>query len=146
MIFGLLAGTLARLLRSSWEPQLLPAGLRGLDGTLSRLRAQEYDRPCDPVDGDPGAVFEDDPHPRSSAGCLLEPRVCHHTREPTVLSRLSCRPSHLNVDRFHQPCLLPGRTSRIGGACRFLVPRPLTLAGSPVLPPLRLTGGFCHAD
>ena len=24
--------------------------------------------------------------------------------------------------------------------------RPLTLAGSPVLPRLRLTGGFCHAD
>ena len=28
VIFGLLAGTLARLLRSSWEPQLLPAGTR----------------------------------------------------------------------------------------------------------------------
>ena len=24
--------------------------------------------------------------------------------------------------------------------------RPLTLAGSPALPPLRLTGGFCHTD
>ena len=45
--------------------------------------------------------------------------MCHHTWEPTVLSRVSCRPFHLNVDRFHQPCLLPGRTSRIGGACRF---------------------------
>ena len=29
------------------------------------------------------------------------------TREPTVVSRLSCRPPHLNVDRFHQPCLFP---------------------------------------
>ena len=49
--------------------------------------------------------------------------MCRHTREPTVVSRLSCRPPHLNFDRFHQPCLLPGRTSRIGGACRFPVPR-----------------------
>ena len=49
--------------------------------------------------------------------------MCHHTREPTVLSRVSCRPFHLNFDRFHQPCLSPGRTSRIGGACRFPVPR-----------------------
>ena len=61
----------------------------------------------DPVDSDPGAVFEDDPHPRSDAGRPLEPWVCHHTREPTVLSRLSCRPPHLNFDRFHQPCLFP---------------------------------------
>ena len=49
--------------------------------------------------------------------------MCRHTREPTVLSRVSCRPSHLNFDRFHQPCLLPERTSRIGGDCRFPVPR-----------------------
>ena len=64
------------------------------------------------------------------------------------MSRVSCRSSHLNFDRFHQPCLLPGRTSRIGGACRFPVPRGghLPFAGSPALPPLRLTGGFCHAD
>ena len=65
--------------------------------------------------------------------------MCLHTREPTVLSRVNCRPSHLNVDRFHQPCLLPGRSH----------PRtmwqPLTLAGSRVPPSLRLTGGFCHA-
>ena len=60
---------------------------------------------------------------------------------------MSCRPSHLNVDRFHQPCLLPGRTSRISEDCRPRTTwRPLSLAGSPVLPPLRLTGGFCHAD
>ena len=61
----------------------------------------------DPVDSDPGAVFEDDPHPRSDASRPLEPWVCRHTREPTVLSRLSCRPPHLNFDRFHQPCLFP---------------------------------------
>ena len=35
--------------------------------------------------------------------------MCHHTREPTVLSRLSCRPLHLNFDRFHQPCRFPWR-------------------------------------
>ena len=39
----------------------------------------------DPVDNDPGAVFEDDPHPRSNAGRPLEPWVCRHTREPTVV-------------------------------------------------------------
>ena len=59
----------------------------------------------DPIDSDPGAVFEDDPHPRSDADRPLDSWVCRHTLEPTVLSRVSCRPSHLNVDRFHQPCL-----------------------------------------
>ena len=49
--------------------------------------------------------------------------MCHHTREATVLLRVSCRPAHLNIDRFHLPCLLPGRTSRIGAACRLTVPR-----------------------
>ena len=58
--------------------------------------------------------------------------MCHHTREPTVLSRVSCRPPHLNVDRFHQPCLLPGRTSRIGEDCRPRTTwRPLTLFEQP---------------
>ena len=66
-------------------------------------------RASDPVDRDPGAVFEDDPHPRSSAGRLLEPWVCRHTREPTVLSRVSTALS-LNSDRSHQPCPLPWRT------------------------------------
>ena len=41
----------------------------------------------------------------------------------------------------------PRRTSRVGEDCRPRTTwRPLTLAGSPALPPLRLTGGFCHAD
>ena len=57
--------------------------------------------------------------------------MCHHTREPTVLSRVSCRPFHLNFDRFHQPCLLPGRTSRISEDCRpRTMWRPLTLFGA----------------
>ena len=82
----------------------------------------------DPVDSDPGAVFEDDPHPWSDAGRPLEPWVCRHTQEPTVLSRVNCRPSHLNVDHLHQPCLFTQAhfKDRWG----------------PVLPPLRLTGGF----
>ena len=100
----------------------------------------------DPVDSDLGAVFEDDPHPKLDVGRPLKPWVCHHTREPTVLSRVSCRPFHLNVDRFHQPCLLPGRTSRTGEDCRPRTTwRPLTIFGSLALP-VRLTGGFCHAD
>ena len=118
-------------LRSSWEPQLFPA--------LAWAWLYIEPSPCggvrpagDPVDSDPGAVFEDDPHPRSDAGRPLELWVCHHTREPTVLSRLSCRPPHLNVDRFHQPCLFPGRTSRIGEDCRPRTPwRPLSLFGQP---------------
>ena len=109
----------------------------------------------DPVDSDPGALFEDDPHPRSDAGRPLEPCVCRHTREPTVLSRQSCRPFHLNVDRFHKRCLLPWRKPLLPPKHGWLlgrdrwglsVPRttwrPLTLAGSPNLPPLRLTGGI----
>ena len=70
----------------------------------------------DAVDSDPGAVFEDDPHPGSSWNSL-EP----HTREPTVLSRVSCHPSHLNIDRFHWRCLSPGR---IPGWVRTVIPVP----------------------
>ena len=82
--------------------------------------------------------------------------MCHHTREPTVLSRLSCRPPHLNFDRFHQPCLLPWRVPFLPPIHGWLlgrdrwglsvspVPRGdhLPFLGSPVLPPLRLTGGI----
>ena len=163
VIFGLLASALARLREadSSWShfqrAHPLPAtpfqcppsrtatlelGSRGSylplrrpDCTLRRLCAVEHDRPVtQSIDSDPGAIFEDDLH-------------SHHTREPTVWSRVSCRPSHLNIDRFHQPCLLPGRTSRTeedGHHCTTW--RPLTLAGNRILPPLRLTGGFWHAD
>ena len=72
--------------------------------------------------------------------------MCHHTREPTVLSTVSCRPSHLNVDRFHQPCLFSRAHSRIGEDYHPRTTwRPLTLAGGLALPSVRLTGGFCHA-
>ena len=63
------------------------------------------------------------------------------------MSKVSCRPSHLNLDRFHQPCLVPGRTSRTSEDCHPRTTwRQLTLAGTRVLPPLRLTGRFCYAD
>ena len=80
--------------------------------------------------------------------------MCRHTREPTVLSRLSCRPPHLNVDRFHQPCLLPWRVPLLPpihgwlgqGQVRTVVPVPRSdhspFLGSPVLPPSRLTGSI----
>ena len=72
----------------------------------------------------------------------------HHTWEPTVLSRASCRPSHLNFHRFHQLRLFSWAhfQDRWGLSDPRTTWRSLTLAGSPVLPPLCLTGGFCHAD
>ena len=42
-----------------------------------------------------------DGHPLVSRSSL-KPRTCHHIREPTVLSRVTCRSSCLNIDRFHQ--------------------------------------------
>ena len=63
------------------------------------------------------------------------------------MSRLSCRPLHLNVDRFHQPCLLPWRIPLLPPIHGWLlgrdrwglsVPRttwrPLTLFGKPGSP------------
>ena len=110
----------------------------------------------DPVDSDPGAVFEDDPHPKSSRSSL-RPSVCHHTREPTVLSTVSCRPFHLNVDRFHQPCLSPWRTSYchrntagLGRDRRTVVPVPrgghLPFFGQPGSPSFATHWRYCHAD
>ena len=81
----------------------------GLDCTLSQSPCGRVRPAGDLVDGDPGAVFEDGPHPGSDTGRPLEPWVCRNTRKPTVLSKVNCRPSHLNFDRFHQPCLLPGK-------------------------------------
>ena len=122
--------------------------LRWPDCTLSRLRAEEYDRPGDPVDSDPGAVFEDDPHPRSDAGRPLEPLSVspHSGADGLVQAELPpTSPEFLTV--FTSLACSPRRTSRVGEDCRPRTTwRPLTLAGSPALPPLRLTGGFCHAD
>ena len=68
--------------------------------------------------------------------------MCRHTREPTVLFRVSCRPSHLNFDPFHQPCLLRWLTlycrrlrlawAGTGEDCRPRTTwRPLALCGQP---------------
>ena len=57
------------------------------------------------------------------------------------------RPPHLNGDRFHQPCLLPGRTSRIGEDCRPRTTlRPLTLLGQPRSSSFASHWRYCHAD
>ena len=142
--------------RSDREPQLFPAL------TLAWLYIEPS--PCgrvrparDPVDSDPGVVFEDDPHPRSDGGRPLEPWVCHHTREPTVLSRVSCRPFHLNIDLFHQPCLLPWRTpychrNTAGlGRDRWGMSSPYPVAttypcGQPGSPSFATHSRYCHAD
>ena len=69
-------------------------------------------------------------------------------------SRRSCpgwaAAQHLKIYRFHQPCLLPWRTSLTatetrlaGGQGQGEDCRPRT---SPVFPPVRLTGGTYHAD
>ena len=60
------------------------------------------------------------------------------------MSRVSCRPSHLNFDSFHQPCLLPWRTpychrntawAGVGEDCRPRTTwRPLALFGQPGSP------------
>ena len=96
--------------RARWPQHLITLPLRRPDCTLSRLSAiaDEYHWPVTqstaiPEPGCPGL------HPRSSWSSQ-RPWVCHRTRKPTVVSRVSSRPPHLNVDRFHQPCLLPGRT------------------------------------
>ena len=68
--------------------------------------------------------------------------MCHDTREPTVLSRVSCRPFHLNVDRFHQPCLSPGRTSTYS----FWAARLILLCVSLEVLPRRLDGTTEESD
>ena len=92
--------------RSGRGPQHTFLPIRWPDCSSSRLRAEEYERPVTQsiATPEPGCP---DLHSRSDAGRPLELWVCRHTREPTVLSRLSCRPPHLNVDRVHRPCLFP---------------------------------------
>ena len=83
--------------------------LRWPDCTLNRLCAEEHDRPVTQSTATPEpSSFEDDPHPRSEAGRPLEPWVCHHTLEPTAMSRVSNRPSHLKFGRFTSLACHPG--------------------------------------
>ena len=74
------------------------------------------------------------------------------------MSRVSCRPSHLNVDRFHQPCLLPWRSPYCqqntagcwAGTDEDCRPRPtwrpLTLCGQPGSPSFATHWKYCRAD
>ena len=139
--------------RSSFLP------LRWPDCTLSRLRAEEYDRPVtQSIPATPEPSSRTIPTPRLDAGRPLEPWVCHHTWEPTVLSRASCRPSHLNFDSFHQPCLLPWRNpllppkhSWLLGRDRWGLSSPYHVAttypcGQPGSPSFATHWRYCHAD
>ena len=108
-----------------------------------------------PVTQSIATLLEDDPHLRSNGAFhSLRPWVCHHTREPTVVSRVSCRPFFfpecwpfspaLPVTLTHPllPPLTAGSWAGTGeDCCRRITWRPFTLAGSSVLPPLRLTAG-----
>ena len=107
--------------RSGRGPQPLNRPYVGLS-VHRAVWAEEYDRPVSKSVATPEPPSKTTPHPRSDAGRPLEPWVGRHTREPTVLSRLSCRPSHLNFDRFHQPCLLP--LGALLGEVRTVVPVP----------------------
>ena len=92
-----------------------PSDLRTPYCTSSRLRAEEYDRPVTQSMATPEPSSRTIPT-LDRAVALPDSSVCHHTWEPTVLSKVSCRPSHLNVDRFHQPCLLPWRNPLLAWA------------------------------
>ena len=107
-----------RLRSSLVAAALVYLALRRPDCTFSRLTAfiaEEYDRPvtqsiATPEPGCPG------PHPRSS--------------RPEADGLVQGELPPISPDRFHQPCLLTGRTSRIGEDCRPRTAwRPLTLFG-----------------
>ena len=73
----------------------------GLTCTLSRLRAERSTTGRWPSRWRPRSRLRGTiPTLDRDAGRPLEPWVCHHTREPTVLSRVSCRSFHLKFDRF----------------------------------------------
>ena len=135
--------------RSEREQQLFPAL------TLAWLYIEPS--PCgevrpagDPVDSDPGAVFEDDPHPRSDAGRPLEPWVCHHTRDPTVLSRVSCRSFHWPFSpalpvTMAQP-LTATETRQPAGQGEVRTVIPTYPCGQPGSPSFASHWRYCHAD
>ena len=128
--------------RSDWEPQHTFLTLRWPDCTLSRLRAEEYDRPVTQSTATP------EPSSRTIP-TLDRTLVARQNLEcvATLGSRRSCpgwAAAHLTwiLTVFTSLACSPRRTSRVGEDCRPRTTwRPLTLAGSPVLPPLRLTGG-----
>ena len=115
--------------------------IRGPDCTLRGV----HTRPVTQSMATPARIFL--VHTLDRAGARQErPWIRDHTWEPTVLSRMSVPLRLLNVDRFHQPCMLPWRTplqppitagcwAGIGKDCRPRTTwRPFTLAGKPCLP------------
>ena len=106
------------------------------DCTLSRLFASEHDSLVTQSIATPEPGFPD-PHPGSSR-CLLRPRVCHHTRDPTVLSRVSCRPAPESwpfSPAFPLPCypgapLLPPKHGWLLGKDRWGLSSPYHVAAT----------------
>ena len=96
--------------RSDWGSAAPFLPLRWPDCTLSRLRAEEYDRPVTQSIATPErssrtiSTLDQALVARWSLECVTT------LGSRRVLSRVSCLPLHLIFDRFHQPCLLPWRT------------------------------------
>ena len=116
-----------------------------------------YDRP---VTQSIATLLEDDPHLRSNGNLPFAKALSvspHSGADGLVQGELppffcpECWPFSPALPVTLTHTLLPPLTADswagIGEDCRRRTTRrPLTLAGSPVLPPLRLTGGCCHAD
>ena len=135
-------------LRSSWEPQLWPA--------LTQAWLYIEPSPCGgvrpaggPVDSDPRSRLRGRSPPKierwSPARALS---VCRHTREPTVVVQGGLPLISPEFWPFSPalPVTLAHFQERSALSVLRTTWRPPTLAGSPALPPLRLTGGSCHAD
>ena len=121
--------------RSSYLP------LRRPDCTLNRLSAEEYDQPV--------TQSTATPEPSRTIPTLDQALVAHQRLEcvTTPGSWRSC--PGWAAAHFTWMCLAcsPGRTSRIGEDCHPRTTwRPLTLAGSPILPPCISLEVFCRAD
>ena len=134
--------------RARWPQRLFALLLRRPDCTLSRPVARTADDSNQPVTQSIAT-----PEPSSRTITTLD-RVlvgrwsleCVTTPGADGLSRMSCRPSHLNIDRFHQPCLLPGRTSRTSEDCHLHHVATTHPCRQPSSSSMRVAGGTCHAD
>ena len=89
--------------RSGRGPQHTFLPLRWPDCTLSRLRAEEYDRPATQ------SIATPEPSSRTIPTLDRTLVACWSLECVTTLGRRRSCPSHLTIDRFHQPCLLPWR-------------------------------------
>ena len=121
---------------SALEAQLEP------DCTMSRLpTSREYDRSVTQSIATPepllwaAAWIEQD--------LAMAPDVSPHPGADSLVQD-ELPPWFLHIDRFHQPCLSPGR---IRGQLRTVIPYHVAttyLCGQPSLPSLRLTGSTYH--